>query len=185
MVLAPVHRAFGDLQSDTSIQSTSPYLSSLGLSGSVLASNGQAGSLELLRDRVVVARIPTDVFTILIVLLILFFVSLITALLIDRQRDVIALLRSRGASRGQIFGAFFLQSVILSLIALFIGIPLAVFTTLLLAGRTLASNELDALNVITTHPLQVMTGVIPYALVIILVALITMGLSLGSKPSFI
>ena len=171
---------FGDLQSDTTNQSTSPYLSSLGLSGSVLGSNGQPGSLELLRDRVVVARIPAGVFTILIVLLILFFVSLNTALLVDRQREVIALLRSRGASSGQIFGALFLQSVILSLIALFIGIPLAVCATLLLAGHTLAGNELDALNVITAHPLQVMTGVMPYALLIILVALITMGLSLFS-----
>jgi ABC-type antimicrobial peptide transport system permease subunit len=171
---------FGDLLNDPSTQSTPPYLSSLGLSGSVLGSNGQPGSLELLRDRVVVARIPAGVFTILIVLLILFFVSLITALLVDRQREVIALLRSRGASSGQIFGALFLQSVILSLIALCIGIPLAVGATLLLAGHTLASNELDALNVITAHPLQVMTGVMPYALVIILVALITMGLSLFS-----
>lgn len=171
---------FGDLQSDTTIQSTSPYLSSLGLSGSVLGSNGQPGSLELLRDRVVVARIPAGVFSILIVLLILFFVSLMTALLVDRQREVIALLRSRGASSGQIFGVLFLQSAILSLIALFIGIPLALWATLLLAGHTLASNELDALNVITTHPLQVMTGVMPYALVIILVALITTGLSLSS-----
>src|SRR5438105_15875645 len=48
------------------------------------------------------------------------------------------------------------------------------------AGNTLDSNELYAINVITMHPLQVMTGVIPYALLIILVALITMGLSLFS-----
>src|SRR5881275_515673 len=47
---------FGDLQNDTTNQSTAPYLSSLGLSGSVLGSNGQPGSLELLRDRVVVGR---------------------------------------------------------------------------------------------------------------------------------
>src|SRR5437588_202373 len=94
--------------------------------------------------------------------------------------EVIALLRSRGASSRQIFGALFLQSVVLSLIALFIGIPLAVWATLLLAGHTLTGNELDALNVITAHPLQVMTGVMPYALLIILVALITMGLSLLS-----
>jgi ABC-type antimicrobial peptide transport system permease subunit len=169
---------YGDLQSDSSTRVTYPYLSSLGLSGSVLGSNGQPGSLELLRDRVDVARIPAGVFSILIVLLILFFVSLITAVLVDHQIDAIALLRSRGASSGQIFAAFFLQGIILSLIALFIGIPLAVYTTLLLAGHTLSSSQLDALNIITTHPLLVMTGILPYALVIILIALITMGLSL-------
>src|SRR2546421_4184483 len=149
---------YGDLQTDSSTPITYPYLSSLGLSGPVLGSNGQPGSLELLRDRVNVARIPAGVFTILIVLLILFFVSLITALLVDRQIDAIALLRSRGASSGQIFGALFLQGIILSLIALFIGIPLAVYTTLLLAGHTLSSNQLDALNIITTHPWQVIIG---------------------------
>lgn len=171
---------YGDLQNDPLTYTEYPYLSSLGLSGSVLSSNGQPGSLELLRDRVDVARIPTGVFTILIVLLILFFVSLMTALLVDRQIDVIALLHSRGASSGQIFGALFLQSVILSLIALFIGIPLAIYTTLLLAGRILPGNELDVLNVITTHPLQMMSGILPYALIIILVALITTGLSFFS-----
>lgn len=104
---------YGDLQSDSSTHVTYPYLSSLGLSGSVLGSNGQPGSLELLRDRVDVARIPAGVFSILIILLILFFVSLITAVLVDHQIDAIALLRSRGASSGQIFAAFFLQGIIL------------------------------------------------------------------------
>ena len=169
---------YGDLQPDSSTHLTYPYLSSLGLSGPVLGSNGQPGSLELLRDRVDVARIPSGVFTMLIVLLILFFVSLMTALLVDRQIDAIALLRSRGASSGQIFGALFLQGIILSLIALFIGIPLALYTALLLAGHTLSGNQLDALNIITTHPWQVMIGIMPYALVIILATLITSGLSL-------
>lgn len=169
---------YGDLQNDSSTSTTYPYLSSLGLSGSVLSSKGQPGSLEVLRDRVDVARIPTGVFTILIVLLILFFVSLMTALLMDRQRDVISLLQSRGASSAQIFSALFLQSVLLSLIALFLGIPLAISSTLLLAGHILPSNEQDALNVITAHPFQVMSGMLPYALLIILVALITTGLSL-------
>ncbi len=169
---------YGDLQNDPSTSTTYPYLSSLGLSGSVLSSSGQPGSLEVLRDRVDVARIPTNVFTILIVLLILFFVSLMTALLVDRQRDGIALLQSRGASSAQIFSALFLQCVLLSLIALLLGIPLAISSTLLLTGHILPGNERDALNVITTHPFQVMSGMLPYALLIILVALITTGLSL-------
>jgi hypothetical protein len=101
-----------------------------------------------------------------------------TALLIDRQIDSIALLRSRGASSGQIFGALFLHSVILSLVSLLVGLPLAIGITLLLARYILSGNTMDALSVISANPLQVMVGIMPYALVIILVALITMGISL-------
>ena len=169
---------YGDVQNDPSTSASYPYLSSLGLSGAVLSSNGQPGSLEVLQDRVDVARIPTGVFTILIVLLILFFVSLMTALLMDRQREVIALLQSRGASTGQIFSALFIQSILLSLVALFLGIPLAIVSTLLLAGHILPRNELDVLNVITAHPFQVMAGMLPYALLILLATLITTGISL-------
>ena len=171
---------YGDLQSIASASPSYPYLSSLGLSGSVLNSNGQTGSLEQLRARIDVARIPAGIFTILIVLLILFFVSLMTVLLVERQIDSIALLRSRGASSGQIFGSLFLQSSILSLIALLVGIPLAIYITLLLGQHILASKELDALNIITTNPWQVMLGTMPYALVVIVVVLITMGISLFS-----
>ncbi len=171
---------YGDLQSDPSTPATYPYLSSLGLSGSVLSSPGQPGSLELLRERVDVARIPASVFTLLILSLILFFVSLMIALLVDRQREVIALLQSRGASGGQIFGADFLQSAILCLVALLVGIPLAIATTLWLAGHILPGNERDALDVITTHPFQVIVAMLPYALIIIVIALLTTGLSLFS-----
>jgi ABC-type antimicrobial peptide transport system permease subunit len=171
---------YGDLQPDPSAPPAYPYLSSLGLSGTVLSSPGQPGSLQSLHDRVTVARIPSGMFTILILLLILFFVVLITALFVDRHTDGIALLRSRGASRGQVFGALFLQGCLLSLFALLIGIPLAFFATLALAGIMMPGQELDALNTITAHPVQAMADTLPYALVVLCVALLTMGASLFS-----
>jgi ABC-type antimicrobial peptide transport system permease subunit len=168
---------YTDVQNDTP---THANMSSIGLSGSVLGSNGQPGSLALLQDRVDVARIPAGIFSLLIILLILFFVSLMTALLVDHQLDAIALLRSRGASRGQIIGAFFLQNVILSLLAVLVGLPLAIYTTLLLAKQSLPGNGRDALDVITAHLWQAMAGILPYAFIIMLVALITTGISLFS-----
>lgn len=174
-----INSLYGDVQNNTSL-SDDPFLSSIGLSGSVLGSNGQLSSLASLQSRITVARIPTSVFTLLIILLILFFVSLMAALLVDRQRDVIALLQSRGASRRQIFSALFLQSILLSLVALVLGMPLALFSTLLLARHLLLEHELDALNVLTSHPFHVIAGILPTALLIILVALLTIALSFFS-----
>jgi ABC-type antimicrobial peptide transport system permease subunit len=155
-----------------------PYLIHLELAGQALSFNGNPGILDAFQSRIAVARIPTGVFTLLILSFILFFISLLTTLLVDRQQDTIALLRSRGASRTQIFGAFFLQSVGLGMIALVIGLPLATIIVLLISQSVLSPAELDALNSITSHPFQVTLGSIWYALAITLIALFTMGISL-------
>ena len=155
-----------------------PYLTHVELAGQALRYNGNASILDAFQSRIDVARIPTGVFTILILSFILFFISLLTTLLVDRQQDTIALLRSRGASRTQIFGAFFLQSIGLGAIALLIGLPLATITVLLISRSMLPPAELDALNNITSHPFQTTLGSIWYALAITLVALFTMGVSL-------
>jgi ABC-type antimicrobial peptide transport system permease subunit len=155
-----------------------PYLTYVDLAGQALSYTGNPSNLEVFRSRIAVARIPTGVFTLLILAFILFFISLLTTLLVDRQQDTIALLRSRGASRTQIFGAFFLQSIGLGIIALVIGLPLATIIVLLISQAVLSPAELDALNTITRHPLQTTVGSIWYALVITLIALFTMGISL-------
>ncbi|MGZ3647022.1 MAG: ABC transporter permease, partial [Ktedonobacteraceae bacterium] len=155
-----------------------PYLTHVELAGQALRYNGNASILDAFQSRIDVARIPTGVFTLLILSFILFFISLLTTLLVDRQQDTIALLRSRGASRTQIFGAFFLQSIGLGMIALLIGLPLATITVLLISRSMLSPAELDALNGITSQPFQTTLGSIWYALVITLVALFTMGVSL-------
>ena len=155
-----------------------PYLIHLELAGQALSFNGNPSILDAFRSRIAVARIPTGVFTLLILSFILFFISLLTTLLVDRQQDTIALLRSRGASRTQIFAAFFLQSVGLGIIALVIGLPLATIIVLLISQSVLSPAELDALNSITSHPFQATLGSIWYALAITLIALFTMGISL-------
>ncbi len=153
-----------------------PYLSHVELSSALLDANDNPSSLEEFRSRLSVARISSGIFTILTLTLTLFFVSLLNALLVDRQAESIALLRSRGASRLQVFGTFLLQSIGLEIIALAIGLPLATCTVLFLVQHMLPAT--DALNSITSQPVQATLGTIWYALAVALAALLTLGVSL-------
>lgn len=71
------------------------------------------------------ARLPAGVFTLLMLALLLGFVSLLTTILVDHQAGTLALVRSRGASRRPLFGAFFLPVLGLALLGLLLGLPLA------------------------------------------------------------
>lgn len=157
---------------------SSPYLSRANLSSPLLSTDTTPSILEQFRSRIVVARIPIGVFALLSIALILFFVSLMMSVFLDHQDATIALLRSRGASRRQLFGTFLLQSAVLGVIALVIGLPCTVFTVLVLSQRVLPVSERDALTIITTSPLKAMVGMIGYALAVVLVALLTLSVSL-------
>ena len=65
-------------------------------------------------------------FSVPILLLILIFISLVASLTLHRQRNEIAILRSRGGTTGQIIAIAALQGIILGDAALIIGLPLAV-----------------------------------------------------------
>lgn len=155
-----------------------PYLTQATLTSPLLSPNGTQSSLQQFRSRIAVAHIPVGVFTLLILALILFFVSLMTTLLVDRQADTIAVLRSRGASVGQVFSALLLQSSVLSLLGLLIGLPLATYTAIFLSQHLLAPSQVDALVVITGHPFQVMLSTFWDGVAIALVALLTMSVAL-------
>lgn len=155
-----------------------PYLTNVNPFSPLFPDVGAPGSLEQFRERTTVARIPATVIAAQILVLVLFFVSLMTDLLVDRQADAIMVLRSRGASRRQIFGALMTQSVGLGLLAIVIGLPLTLFVVILVAQRILPSQVQDALNVITAEPLQSLQGVAGYAIVVVIVVLATMSFSL-------
>jgi ABC-type antimicrobial peptide transport system permease subunit len=156
---------------------TSLYLTEAQITSPVLDVNSSS-TLEQFQDRIAVARIPSGVFTILISVLVLFFVSLMTTLLVDRQTEMIALLRSRGASRGQIFGSLLLQAIVVGLLALLIGLLLTYFAVFFLGQHLLPVSAQDALNIVTNHPVQALMQVLVYGLAIVLVTLLTMGFSL-------
>jgi putative ABC transport system permease protein len=72
-------------------------------------------------------------FSIPILGLILAFISLVSRLSVERQRNEIAILRSRGASPFQILGMIALEGLILGLISLAISMPLAIQLTRVIA----------------------------------------------------
>jgi ABC-type lipoprotein release transport system permease subunit len=180
--LANVQNQFQANYADvTSLQqgsNSAPYLTRMVLSSSLFGSDETTSTLEAFQSRISVAQIPIAVLGIMIMVLILFFVSLMTGLLVERQNDAIALLRSRGASSGQIFWALMTQSISLGLFALLLGIPLSLFAVYTLSKKILPAGAQDALNVLTTNagPL-IVTGIV-YALSIVLIVLLTMGISL-------
>lgn len=155
-----------------------PYLSSTQLSSPLLSETDTPSNLENFRSRIAVVQVPALVLTIQIILLILFFVSLMTGLLIESQAGALALLRSRGASGSQIFGFLFIHCLVLGVVTILMGVPLAIFTTVLLAQHVLPAHAQDAIGLITNHPWQAAEQVIWYAAGIFLVMLLTMVISL-------
>jgi ABC-type lipoprotein release transport system permease subunit len=155
-----------------------PYLTHTDLTSQLFSQGETTGALTLFQQRVDVSRLSATVLTVQIILLVLFFVSLITNLLVDRQSETIALMRSRGASRGQIFGALITQCLVQGLLAFVIGVPLAIAAVFYLVQRSLGGRNLSALNILTDHLVQSIETNMLSALGILLVVLIAMSVQL-------
>lgn len=156
-----------------------PYIVKVVLSGPFISIPGTPSNLELYRSRVAITGIPTMLISVQIIGLILFFVSLMTNVLVEYQADTIAILYSRGASRGQIFGALLTQSIVLGIIAVIVGVPLALLVVLFITQHILPPATRDALDVVSTHLVSSALGTLGYAALIVLVMLFTMSFSLG------
>jgi ABC-type antimicrobial peptide transport system permease subunit len=128
-------------------------------------------ALQQFRSRLSVAQFPVISLLLLVFGLVLYFVTMMSGLLVDRQSDAIAVLRSRGASRRQILGSLVTQGIGLGLIALLAGPLLAIVMTRLLAQNTLSPTDQGALNLIDGNPLQVALGLGQYALAAVLVTI--------------
>jgi len=173
---------FGDTQGtgfgNTDNASVYPYIGQVFLLSDLISGPGGQSILEQLSARIAATRIPATIVGLQIIALILFFVSLIADLLVDRQADAIAVLRSRGASGRQVFLSLLMQAISLNIIALLIGPPLALLVVYFFAQHALTSVEQGALNLITDHPVEAMLTTGGYAAAIALVAMVTMGMSL-------
>lgn len=154
------------------------YLQNPQLVSPTMQAYGSPGTLERFRDRIAVAQIPIALLTLQILALILFFVSITAGMYVDRQAGAIALLRSRGASRRQIFSAFVAQTLALGLLALLAGPLLALLLAHLLGSLLLAPSDQSALNILTDNPLQALFGLCWYALVAVAAAISTMLIAL-------
>jgi hypothetical protein len=133
------------------------------------------------RSRTLVGRIPMMILTYLIIGLVLFFVCLMTHLLVDHQSDAIAVLRGRGASRRQIFASMVTQGIGTGLLALFVGPMLAIVAAQFLAHSLLSPVDQEALGVITNNPLQTALELRWMVLATVGVGVLAMILSLFEK----
>jgi ABC-type antimicrobial peptide transport system permease subunit len=137
-------------------------------------------ALQQFRSRLSVAQLPVISLLLLVFGLVLYFVTMMAGLLVDRQSDAIALLRSRGASRLQILGSLVTQGMGLGLIALVAGPLLAIVMTRLLVQSTLSPTDQGALNLIEGNPLQIALGLGQYSLVAVLVTIAAIILAVPS-----
>lgn len=109
-----------------------------------------------------------------IFVLILYFVALMTDFLIERQGPALAVLRSRGASGGQILWALMLQGMGVSLLAVLVGPLLALLVVRLLALQLLQRQDRSALDLLLNNPGHVLGTVWLYVLGTAIVALLTL-----------
>ncbi|MGH2508927.1 MAG: FtsX-like permease family protein, partial [Ktedonobacteraceae bacterium] len=125
-------------------------------------------------SNITVIRIPLLSLAYLIAGLMLFFVSLMTDLLVDRQSESIAVLRSRGASRQQIFSSLATQSIWVGLIALLAGPLISILITRFLVLVSLSPTDQSALNVILADPISTALSLYLEALATVAVSVLAM-----------
>jgi putative ABC transport system permease protein len=107
-------------------------------------------------------------FAVPIIGLILAFIGLVASLSIERQRNEIAVLRSRGSTTMQIFGMVLLQSVILGSIALAISSPLALLVAKMIGNtRSFLDFSAGADLRIGLTPATLWTGLVAVALALV------------------
>ena len=138
----------------------------------------QSDILDQYLSRTSVAQLPVASLLVLMLGLVLFFVSMMADLLVDRQGEEIAVLHSRGASRRQIFTSLVVQSIGVGLMALLAGPLLAVWLVRFIAERSLSATDQSALNLISNNPFQAALGLGGYALVAVVATLLAMILSI-------
>ena len=129
-------------------------------------------------SHIAVVQIPVTSLSLLVAGLTLFFVSMMTDILVERQADAIAVIRSRGASRSQVIGSLMVQSIGIGLLALIIGPLLAVLAVQLVSATTLSATDQGALNVVQTDPWPLVQVLVTYALVTVGIAVLAMLLAI-------
>lgn len=137
-------------------------------------SNGPSNLIASYSDQIDVARIPLLSLAYLIAGLMLFFAGLMTDLLVDRQSEAIAVLRSRGASREQVFSALVTQSIGVGVIAFIVGPLIAVLCARLLAQASLPASDQGALNVILADPISAALNLYLSSLATVVVSILAM-----------
>ena len=134
--------------------------------------------LQRYHDRIAVAQVPVLSMLAFVLALVLFFVSMMSDFLVERQSDSISILRSRGASRSQLFGAFTVQSVALGIAAIIAGPLLAVALVSLVLLPTLSAANQSALTLLAGNPGAIFLNLGGFALIAVVASIIAMVISI-------
>jgi ABC-type antimicrobial peptide transport system permease subunit len=168
----------GKVQSDVSGQLNGMQ----GLQG-IYLNAGAYQALSTFRIQILLLQIPLLLLLLQVIALILLFVRMMSEMLVDRQAEAIAALRSRGATRRQIFNTFTLHNMGLSLIALVVGPLAAIPIVRALVERALPPASQNALAALTGNPLAIAYGLRWYALVAVVVSGFAMVFSTNRAAS--
>jgi putative ABC transport system permease protein len=163
----------GNIGADSTSYNDGPYVMQAAVNDPI------SGVLDQFANRNAVVQIPIVSLSLLVVGLTLFFVITMTDIVVDRQSDAIAVLRSRGASRWQIFSALFVQSVGICLLALVAGPLVAIVVVPLFSLATLPHADISAVTVIAGNLPGAIQAIIIPTLVTVGVALLAMALAVG------
>ncbi|MDE3231427.1 MAG: hypothetical protein KGO05_16230, partial [Chloroflexota bacterium] len=167
------------VQTDVSGQFNDP---SSGMQGLFLDS-GAYQALSTFRIQILLLQIPLLLLLLQVMGLVLLFVRMVADMLVDRQAEAIATLRSRGATRRQVFNMFTLHNIGLSLIALVVGPLAAIPIVRALAERALPPASHSALAALSGNPLAIAWDVRWYALAAMIVSGIAMVFSTNRAAS--
>ncbi len=133
--------------------------------------------ITLFTVQIIIAQVPVTLLLLQVFGLILLFISLMINLLVERQAEAIAVLRSRGAPRGLIFRSMTLQTTCVCLLALVAGPILAFILVDFVAGQALGSQQHGALQIVLGQPAQAAWGLRWYALAAVICAFFAMIIS--------
>ncbi len=147
-------------------------------------SSSPAGSLDVYNNRMALAQVSVGLLLVLVIGMILLFISLMADLLVEQRIEAIALLRSRGASRSQVFAIFAAQTLGLGLLALVIGVLLALPLARYLLFHFLPVGDQATITSNIGTPLAALQKVWPFALAALAVILLTMLAALFRETRF-
>jgi hypothetical protein len=122
-------------------------------------------ALHGFRIQTTVLQIPLVLLLLQVIALVLLFIRMMAEMLVDQQAGAIANLRSRGATRRQVFGSFTLHNIGLSLLALVVGPLAAIPLVRYLSLRSLPPASQGAVGIISGNPLAVAYSLRWYVLI--------------------
>lgn len=107
-------------------------------------------TIKTYRDKLFFTRLPLFALMIQVVGIVLYYLVMVSTMIVDRQTGEIALLKSRGASVFQLMGIYFIESLLLSVVAVVIG-PLLIAFAISLLGYTPPFEDLSGNGRLAIH----------------------------------